>query len=81
MEELARVLREHFSCDENTPQLGTSAGAVMVFTSMRNAVTDICNRLNDLDGVNIIARCDCLTLGTAPLRIQGAPIRSVHLLT
>jgi ERCC4-related helicase len=57
VEELSRVLREHFACDENKPRLGTSAGAVMVFTSMRNAVTDICSRLNGLEGTNIKARC------------------------
>lgn len=57
VEELSRVLRQHFASDENAPQLGTAAGAVMVFTSMRNAVTDICVRLNGLQGANIKARC------------------------
>lgn len=62
MEELTRVLKEHYACEENAPRLGTAAGAVMVFTSMRNAVNDICGRLNDLQGVNIKARCGTYAL-------------------
>ena len=57
VEELSRVLRAHFACNENAPRAGTAAGAVMVFTSMRNAVTDICERLNGLEGTHMKARC------------------------
>lgn len=67
------MLREHFSCDENATRLGTSAGAVMVFTSMRNAVTDICERLNGLEGAKITARCDFVTNVVSTTASAAAP--------
>lgn len=74
------MLRAHFACDENAPRAGTAAGAVMVFTSMRNAVTDICERLNGLEGTHMKARCGVFKLHARPylphvVVVSAAPSR------